>query len=171
MLVVLVEEAAEFRLDTEHIEVVAGDFIVPVRLREALGADPRLADAVTGDGAEGRIALLEVEEVGVGLADVAMGLLLDHAQAVCVGDVERAQDSRIHHAEDDQIGGDGDGEGEDCREGEAGRMAKAAGGDAQTIQKSCIGFSLEAGKWGLIRVHLRRQTSGGGNLCGMCFLG
>ncbi len=81
--------------------------------------------------------------VRVRLADVAVRLLLDHAQTVGVGDVEGAQDGRVHDAEDHQIGGDGHGEGEDGGEGEAGRVAQAAGGDAQVSPEIVHGSPLE----------------------------
>ena len=67
---------------------------------------------------------------------------LKRHDAVGLGHVERTQDQALEDAEDDDVGGDAEGEGEDGGEGEAGRPAELADGESQVLEQVVHGRPL-----------------------------
>src|ERR1700728_444890 len=103
MFLVGVEKPPQLRPDAEHVEVVAGYFIAPSLLGNALRADTRLAEPVSRHVSEGSVAGAEVQVVRIRLADVLRRLLHNHPHPVGAGNVQGAQDCRVCHAEDHQV--------------------------------------------------------------------
>src|ERR1700743_860685 len=118
------DEAAGIGLNAEGVKVISADQIWPDDYRVAsTGVEADAADDVVGDElVETMVLVAEVAVIGIGLRGRGVGVedALNHVEVIGVRDVERAQDERVEHAEDDGVGSDGECKGEYGGEGEAG---------------------------------------------------
>ncbi len=142
VLIVLVKDAAQRGLHAEQVEVVARDLVEHVLLRGSACAQARKADAIGGHACEGGIARFEVEVIRVGLAVISLHrFCTTWHEPVRIGDVERAQQDGVEHAEDDDVSRDAEGQCDDRRERESRRAADAANDVAciarQRFQMQC----------------------------------
>jgi hypothetical protein len=130
-----VEEAACLRFDAEEVEVVAGDFVavdfdgcvMPEQCRAGVSIDG-------GQSREGGVALAKVLEVGIRGRDEAEArpcLVAELVEALRVAHFKRVEQDGVEHAEDDDVGPDAEGEGDERGCGESWRALQLAQGVAE----------------------------------------
>ena len=118
-----VEEAAKIGLQAQGVEVIAAGFVVPDIGGFFAAIEAALAHGERRQTIEGTAAIAQVEVVGIGLVHVIIGRAPESVEALPLRDVDGAQDERVHHAEDDGVGADGESERQNSSDGEAGRLA------------------------------------------------
>ena len=134
-VVAVMKEAAEQRRDAQCVEVAAGGFHVPARLRVAVGGECGFDEAIGADVGEATVVGAEVAVVGKGLADGGVLSPLNEGELAGLrkGGTEKEP---VNDAEDDDVGGDPESQSEDGGGGETGTTAKLAQGVAEVGNES-----------------------------------
>ncbi len=147
MFIARVEEAAECGLNTEHVEVVAGGLVDPGSLRRGT-VWRRAAFALMRKAARSLKVVLRARrstKSGIRVAEICLGLSARFRRGGRDGQVEGIEEHGIEDAEDDDVGADAEGEGEDRGNGKAGRMAQLAERVAEVAREA---FENECGVGG-----------------------
>src|SRR5580700_2862571 len=137
------EETSEKGLNSEHIEIIAADFLNPGAGDLFAGVEARRRQVIGGHAVKGAVAVAQIEVVRIRLSDGVEVAALDGIQALRLRHIQGAQDERIHDAEDYRVGADGESQGSDGGEDEAGRFAQHAEGEAKILEKGFDGLAAE----------------------------
>src|SRR5260370_6940997 len=104
---VLVEDASDDGLYTEHIEVVTGRKIAPCAYRRACAAfEIHRRDAVADKPVERARAIAEIAVSWKRSRNTTQRL--NEREPIGLGDRQRPEDERVHHTEDERITADTD---------------------------------------------------------------
>jgi len=126
VLIGVVKEAAKVRLNSQRVEVIP-TYLVAHNLR---GIPARIQahrnDVEESNRVEAVVAISQVKIIGIRRACILVGAVLDAVEAFGLRHIQRAQDQTIHHSEDHGVCANGQGQGQDCGEGESGRFAQLA---------------------------------------------
>ena len=129
------EEATEEGFDRDDVEVLAGDLVAPYGAGVPAGFEAEVVDVEGADSGEDGVAVSEVadfreREDGEGEIAAAEG-----PEVVGVGQIEGLENHGVKNAEDDDVRGDAEGEGENGGAGEARGSAELAESEAQVVQQ------------------------------------
>src|SRR5580704_7925472 len=118
LLILRVKEASQKRLNPEFIEVIpAGCPTVGLGWIVA-GVEARKFHADRGQVVEGVVAFPKIAIVGIGLPAGTVPVFKS-PEALGLGHTQRTENKRIHHAVDDGVGANGEGQRNDGCKGEA----------------------------------------------------
>src|SRR5258708_4306073 len=112
------QETAEQRLDADNFKVLTADFITPDEVGGAVGIEPEIHDAVSGDGGEDGLAVTNITELHVREVCLIPARLKGHDFAG-LGNVKRPQDESLEDTENDNVGSNAKREGGYGGDGEA----------------------------------------------------
>src|SRR5580692_7648536 len=125
------EEAAENRLETEDIEVVAGGSVAPASGVRFSYTESNALDLVGHQSAEGCVAVAVVEIVTIGLRGPSRFAVAvdDLKEGLRLRYIQRTEDETVEHAENDNVRADAQGECKDCGDAEPRRLSQFADGE------------------------------------------
>ena len=119
-------EPAQIRLQIERRKVVpcrrkgVGGFGIVARIQNQAEVHVECGQIL-----EALVAIAQINIAGVGL-ERGIGAVLRAIEILGVGDIDGVEQERVHHAEDDGVGGDSQRERDDRGEGEATGLAENA---------------------------------------------
>jgi hypothetical protein len=125
-----VEEAAKHGLQAEQVKVIAGSGVAQGFRNRLIDGDTDTDRFPNRHAGEGAVAIAKIEVIGPGLLEIAIVSLPDLKEILWMGHINGTQEHAVEHAEDNDVGADADGQCKDGDEGEAGRMAQLAEGEA-----------------------------------------
>src|ERR1700756_729017 len=122
------EEAAENRLQTEDIEVVAGGSVAPASGVRFSYTESNALDLVGHQSAEGCVSFSVVQIVTIGLRGPSgFAVAVDDLKQVFrLRYIQRTEDETVEHAEHDNVRADAQGERKDCGDAESRRLSQLA---------------------------------------------
>src|SRR5271154_2096036 len=125
------EEAAENRLETEDVEVVAGGSVAPASGVRFSYAESNTLDLVGHQSAEGCVAVAVVEIVTIRLLGPSRFTVAvdDLKEGFRLRYIQRTEDEAVKHAEHDNVRADAQGERKDCGDAESRRLSQLADGE------------------------------------------
>lgn len=128
--------AAEERLNTNRFKILPADNRTSHRPGDAVGLDSEIIDQVSGNSGEDRVSVAHIAHFRIGKERVRIILVGQRHYFFSMRHINRTQQQRLQHAEDDDVGRDRQRESKDGREGEAGLAAHLAKGESQVLQQT-----------------------------------
>src|SRR5581483_6597134 len=97
------KDPTQCRTNSQHVEVIARDFVIPALVSCIFYPQPSLLHSVGQQVSESCVPFLEIDIVGIGLVLRSVALLHHVVEVLGLWDIKWAQHERVQHAERNHV--------------------------------------------------------------------